>query len=456
MSSKPLLSPIIWTTIATGKTPDQHHIGHFVAVNEKTGEQLPVTSQMRKVKALWNILSDAGRRSTSSAGGRPGRPRRVNGAIVSDHTCYHFLFEDGATGGAPSDRASSIRRRCEPAMQPLITPARRSDAGRRRSRSSTSAPRSSIGPFAFDDDLSHFKWALATAESYRAHRHVPVAGATARTCSWSTSRAPTRWRTCSAICSAPQGLAGELAAQQERYGDAVEQMYQYADRLVGEYHGDDGRPTRRWSCSPTTASSSARCPTIRARRATCAASASATTATEGILYLYGNHVQGAPRARPADACSTSRRRCWRSAACRRRATCRGACWTKALDICSRAARTWRATKTGRAQIAARRRDDASVDPAILEHLRSLGYLDAQSPKGDRNLAAVLFQDGQVRARPARPTQTLVETDPDDGGAARQSGRCARRAGPLRRVARAAEQGDRASSRSIPRPTTTAA
>ncbi len=57
-SSRPLLSPILWTTIATGKPPSEHRIAHFVAVNEKTGEQLPVTSQMRGVKALWNILSD--------------------------------------------------------------------------------------------------------------------------------------------------------------------------------------------------------------------------------------------------------------------------------------------------------------------------------------------------------------------------------------------------------------
>jgi predicted AlkP superfamily phosphohydrolase/phosphomutase len=61
LSAEPLLSPVVWTTIATGKSPDQHRIGHFVAVNEK-GDQLPVTSAMRKVKALWNILSDAGRR----------------------------------------------------------------------------------------------------------------------------------------------------------------------------------------------------------------------------------------------------------------------------------------------------------------------------------------------------------------------------------------------------------
>ena len=44
-SSKPLLSPIIWTTIATGKPPDEHGIGHFVATNPQTGKQLPVTSR---------------------------------------------------------------------------------------------------------------------------------------------------------------------------------------------------------------------------------------------------------------------------------------------------------------------------------------------------------------------------------------------------------------------------
>ena len=51
-SQKPLLSPVIWTTIATGKTPDRHRIGHVVAVNPTSGEQLPVTSQMRRVQAV--------------------------------------------------------------------------------------------------------------------------------------------------------------------------------------------------------------------------------------------------------------------------------------------------------------------------------------------------------------------------------------------------------------------
>ena len=79
-SQKPLLSPVIWTTIATGKSPEEHGIGHFVAVDEATGEQLPATSDMRKVKALWNIASEKEQaRSRWWAGGRPGRRKRSTG-----------------------------------------------------------------------------------------------------------------------------------------------------------------------------------------------------------------------------------------------------------------------------------------------------------------------------------------------------------------------------------------
>src|SRR3989454_4079926 len=98
LSSEPMLSPILWTTIATGKPPEEHGIGHFVAVNEKTGEQLPVTSGMRRVKALWNILSDAGR-SVAVVGWWATWPAEtIRGTIVSDHLCYHFLFPEGSTG----------------------------------------------------------------------------------------------------------------------------------------------------------------------------------------------------------------------------------------------------------------------------------------------------------------------------------------------------------------------
>ena len=83
-SEVPLLSPVIWTTIATGKRPDQHRIGHFTAVNPMTGEELPVTSRMRKSKALWNILSSS-QKSVAVTGWWATWPAEsVNGAMVSD------------------------------------------------------------------------------------------------------------------------------------------------------------------------------------------------------------------------------------------------------------------------------------------------------------------------------------------------------------------------------------
>ena len=58
---EPILSPIIWTTIATGKSPDKHGVGWFMVENTKTGEMNPITSDVRKVKAIWNIASEQDR-----------------------------------------------------------------------------------------------------------------------------------------------------------------------------------------------------------------------------------------------------------------------------------------------------------------------------------------------------------------------------------------------------------
>src|SRR5262245_543766 len=166
VSSRPLLSPIIWTTIATGKTPDQHRIGHFVAVNEKTGEQLPVTSQMRQVKALWNILSDAGRTVDVVGWWATWPAETVHGAVVSDHACYHFLFEAGATGGGDST-GTIYPPALEQAVRPMIK--RPGDLTMEDVTPFIDIASDDLNrPFRFEDDLSHFKWALATAKSYAA------------------------------------------------------------------------------------------------------------------------------------------------------------------------------------------------------------------------------------------------------------------------------------------------
>ncbi len=57
----PLLSPLIWTTIATGQPPDVHGVLDFVEPGPRGGPPQPVTSAARKVPALWEMAAAAGR-----------------------------------------------------------------------------------------------------------------------------------------------------------------------------------------------------------------------------------------------------------------------------------------------------------------------------------------------------------------------------------------------------------
>lgn len=80
----PQKSPAIWTTIATGKSPTEHGIRSFV--DKVAGK--PLTKNMRRVRALWSILSGVGR-TTGVVGWLMSWPaEEVNGFIVSDYLQY--------------------------------------------------------------------------------------------------------------------------------------------------------------------------------------------------------------------------------------------------------------------------------------------------------------------------------------------------------------------------------
>src|SRR5215207_11659019 len=51
-------SPVIWTTIATGVSPQVHGITDFVVATPRG--DVPISSAVRKVPALWNMLSRTG------------------------------------------------------------------------------------------------------------------------------------------------------------------------------------------------------------------------------------------------------------------------------------------------------------------------------------------------------------------------------------------------------------
>jgi predicted AlkP superfamily phosphohydrolase/phosphomutase/tetratricopeptide (TPR) repeat protein len=81
----PPLSPMLWTSIATGKRPFKHGVHGFSEPSADGRGVQPVTNLSRKCKALWNILNQNGLRSIVT-GWWPSHPAEpINGVMVSNH-----------------------------------------------------------------------------------------------------------------------------------------------------------------------------------------------------------------------------------------------------------------------------------------------------------------------------------------------------------------------------------
>jgi tetratricopeptide (TPR) repeat protein len=80
----PPLSPLVWTTIATGRSPLEHRILDFTRFHPLTGVREPITSDERRVKALWEMAGQAEREVAVFGlwATHPAEP--VRGLIVSD------------------------------------------------------------------------------------------------------------------------------------------------------------------------------------------------------------------------------------------------------------------------------------------------------------------------------------------------------------------------------------
>ena len=80
----PMISPMLWTSIATGKRPYKHGIHGFTEIAEDGESVRPVRVSQRKCKAIWNILNDYGYK-TNVIGWWPSHPaEHVDGCSVSN------------------------------------------------------------------------------------------------------------------------------------------------------------------------------------------------------------------------------------------------------------------------------------------------------------------------------------------------------------------------------------
>jgi tetratricopeptide (TPR) repeat protein len=116
------LSPVIWTSVVTGKTPAKHGITWFL-VDQPDGTRVPVRSHNRRVKAIWNILAEQGRRTTAVGWWATYPAEDVGeGTIVSDALGFHGFgrtARDGDDGRKthPPDRFAELDALVPPEQQ---------------------------------------------------------------------------------------------------------------------------------------------------------------------------------------------------------------------------------------------------------------------------------------------------------------------------------------------------
>lgn len=100
------LSPLVWTTMMTGASPLEHRVLDFTRFSPATGEREPITGDERRVPAIWEMASAAGKRVAVFGlwATYPAEP--VAGLLVSDRFLSFTSPEERPAAGLvfPPDR----------------------------------------------------------------------------------------------------------------------------------------------------------------------------------------------------------------------------------------------------------------------------------------------------------------------------------------------------------------
>jgi predicted AlkP superfamily phosphohydrolase/phosphomutase len=183
-SMEPSASPSLWTTVATGVSPERHGIHGFVeetaggpapaahgeeaAASARRGDVRPVTSTMRRAPAFWNILPKYGRK-VGVVGWLvtwPAEP--VDGFLVSSYLPYIYNWSTGRP--LKGTIVAGIPRQTFPEglideLEPLkVKPAELDDGTVRRFYDPARAARLSPPD---RECVEGFLWSLACDETYR-------------------------------------------------------------------------------------------------------------------------------------------------------------------------------------------------------------------------------------------------------------------------------------------------
>ncbi len=98
-SEEPMLSPLLWTTMATGRYPEDHGILNFTVIDAESGERVPISRLYRRTDAFWNMLGDYNRRVAIIGWLATDPAEAVNGLMVTDKFGY-LAYAPGDTARA--------------------------------------------------------------------------------------------------------------------------------------------------------------------------------------------------------------------------------------------------------------------------------------------------------------------------------------------------------------------
>ncbi len=91
LTISPMLSPVIWTTVATGVEPSRHGILDFVVADPSGTSRQPVTSAQRQVPTIWELVSRSGVDVGVTAWWASWPADPVRGYLVSDRIAYQLF-----------------------------------------------------------------------------------------------------------------------------------------------------------------------------------------------------------------------------------------------------------------------------------------------------------------------------------------------------------------------------
>ena len=168
LSTPPLVSPMIWTTIATGVEPENHGVLDFM-VDLPDGRQAPVGSSQRLAPAIWNMFSAAGRRVAVVGWWATWPAEQVRGTIASDAIAPQLTRQ---TIRSTSDLVSPLS-----ALPRVLNRVTKVDALTRHDLAAyipltdqeyAAARAAASGPGLYDNPLAHLAAVIAATRTYAA------------------------------------------------------------------------------------------------------------------------------------------------------------------------------------------------------------------------------------------------------------------------------------------------